>query len=216
MIPSGRLLTGRPRLLVIYATEWGSTAGVAEAIADELRNGGAEVDLSAIGVAPSPALYDGVVIGGPMIRGWHKDAVHYVASHRADLAGRSVAYFLTALSLTDTGEDDLDGIPLFADARLAKAPRRAGRLGLAERYARPRRYLRGVLRKAPLVRPVSVAFLGGSLNLMRLNIFQRQFVLLVVRASPRDARNWEEIHRWARELLPLLARRNGSLEESSP
>jgi menaquinone-dependent protoporphyrinogen IX oxidase len=61
-----------------------------------------------------------------------------------------------------------------------------------------------VLKAAPHVRPVSVAFFGGKLELFRLNIFQMLFVILVIRAQPGDRRNWPPIQQWAASLLPLL------------
>ena len=40
--------------------------------------------------APGPAGYDAVVVGGPMIMGWHKDARKYLKRHRDQLGARAV------------------------------------------------------------------------------------------------------------------------------
>ena len=62
------------RALLVYATRHGSTREVADAVAEELRAAFAEVDVHEARSAPPPAGYDAVVVGGPMIMGWHKDA----------------------------------------------------------------------------------------------------------------------------------------------
>jgi menaquinone-dependent protoporphyrinogen oxidase len=206
-----RAETGNPaqaRVLVVCATARGSTTKVAEAVADELRAAGAYVDVAPAPGGADPAGYDAVVVGGPMIMGWHKDALRYLKTHQAELASRPTAYFLTAMSLTDTADVQVEGVPVFKDPGLAKPPRTAGKLGLKERYATPAHYLRKPFKKAPRLRPATVAFFGGSLDLTQLNIFQMLFVVAVVRATPGDGRNWEAIRGWARELLPQLMARD--------
>ncbi len=95
--------TGR-RVLVAYATKYGSTAKVAETVAEELRAAGCEAEARSVGDAASTAGFDAVVVGGPMIFGWHKEAVKYVKARRDALAAVPVAYFITAASLTDDGD----------------------------------------------------------------------------------------------------------------
>ncbi len=65
-------------------------------------------------------------------------------------------------------------------------------------------YLRPVLDVAPLVKPVSVGFFGGKLELYRLPLLQMLFVLLVIQAQPGDFRNWPAIRAWATSLRPEL------------
>lgn len=194
----------RPRLLLVYATRSGSTAQVAEAVAKALRSTEADVDMRTLASDPDPSEYDVVVVGGPMLMGWHRDAVGYVRRHRDSLAARRTAFFITAASLTDQGEDQVDGIPVVADPWLAKRPRVDGRLSLKERYARPAHYLASVRKKAPQVRPVTVAFFGGCLDLTKLRLWEKLFVLLVIRASPGDGRHWDFIRTWATSLGSLL------------
>ena len=115
-----------------------------------------------------------------------------------------VAYFLTAMSLTQTGETSIGAIPLCIDPTLAKAPRNAKRLGLKERYATVTNYLRPVLRSAPQVKPVSIALFGGKLEFYRLKLLQMLFVLVVIQAQPGDRRNWTVIRDWAAGLRTQL------------
>ena len=63
------------RVLVVYATRHGSTREVAEAVAVELRGAFGDVDLREAAGAPGPAGYDAVIVGGPMIMGWHRHKI---------------------------------------------------------------------------------------------------------------------------------------------
>ena len=195
-----------PRILLVCATRHGSTKEVADAVAEELRAAGAEVDVRAAGESPDPAAYSAAVVGAPMIMGWHKDALRYVERYRDQLSAMPTAYFVTAMSLTDTGRPDVDGVPIVKDPWLVKAPRAAARLSFKERYARPEHYLGDILQKTRPVRPETVAFFGGALDFTKMNIFEQLFVTFIVSATPGDARNWKAVREWAGGLLPQLAR----------
>ena len=192
------------RILLVCATRHGSTCEVADAIAEELRTAGHQVDQRPVAEAPGPAGYDAVLVGGPMIMGWHRQAVKYVKKHRGDLERLPTALFITAASLTDTGESDVQGVPIFKDPWLAKAPRDAAKLSRKERYALPENYLGKVLKKGAPVRPRSAAFFAGSLDLTTMNIMEKAFVLLVVGATPGDGRNWKAIREWGAGLGEVL------------
>jgi menaquinone-dependent protoporphyrinogen IX oxidase len=78
------------------------------------------------------------------------------------------------------------------------------RLSIEEQYSSAGNYVRPMLRAGGSVRPISVAFLGGRLDMFRLNWWQMLFVMLIVRAKPGEYRNWEFIEQWATELGPKL------------
>ena len=192
------------RVLVAYATNAGSTAKVAQVIGEELGKDGAQVQVCRLEEVTSVELYDAVVVGAPMIMGWHGAAVKFIKKHQPALSQMPVAYFLTAMNLTQTNEKSVGTIPIYVDPALAKPPKNAKRLSLKERYATVTNYLRPVLEAAPLVKPVSVGFFGGKLELYRLPLLQMLFVLLVIQAQPGDFRNWPAIREWAANLRPEL------------
>jgi menaquinone-dependent protoporphyrinogen oxidase len=202
--PSTQLLDRQARILVVYATRHGSTAEVAETVAAEVRAAGAQADVRPAAAGAEPAGYDAVVVAAPMIMGWHKAALRYVRGHRARLAGLPTAYLVTAMSLTDTGDDEVSGVPIVKDPWLAKPPRNAAKLSYRERYAAPAHYLGDILRKTAPVHPRTVGFFAGSLDFTTMNLLEKLFVLLVVGATPGDARNWDAIRAWAHDLLPQL------------
>ena len=110
------------KILVAYATLSGSTAEVAEAIGETLGQEGAQVDVRPIKDVGDLNAYRAVVVGGPMIMGWHKQAKRCVKKHRGALSQMPVAYFFTAINLTKTTEPSLDTVPIYQDPRAAKPP----------------------------------------------------------------------------------------------
>lgn len=81
-------------VLVAYGTTNGSTAEIAEKVAETLRKGGLTAGALPARSVTSVAPYDAVVVGGGLYAGrWHKDARGFVRRHRAELAHRPVWLF---------------------------------------------------------------------------------------------------------------------------
>ncbi|MGW1963772.1 flavodoxin domain-containing protein [Streptomyces sp. NPDC001935] len=81
-------------VLVAYGTTNGSTAEIAETVAETLREGGLTARALPARSVTSLAHYDAVVVGGGLYAGrWHKDARAFVRRHRAELAHRPVWLF---------------------------------------------------------------------------------------------------------------------------
>lgn len=192
-------------ILVAYTTNAGSTQEVAEAIAGELQCAGATVDVSRLDEIEDLHPYQAVVIGAPMIVGWHRGAVKFLKKHQQTLSRVPVAYFFTAMSLTKTGEAHQNFSRIEIDPNLPKDPKNPSRLSLRERYTTAEHYLNPVLRAAPLVRPVSVGIFAGKMDYIRLKPLQRLFVMFIIQAQPGDRRNWPAIKTWAASLCtPFL------------
>jgi menaquinone-dependent protoporphyrinogen oxidase len=188
------------KILVAYVTNTGTTADVARAIGEELQKTGAQVDVVELRQVRDLDSYSAVVLGAPMIMGWHREAVGFLKGNQKQLSQISVAMFMTAMSLTRTADTSVDGVPLYIDENLPQPPKVEGRLSFKERYATVQQYLRPVLRAVPAVRPVSVAFLGGRLDIYRLKWWQALFVMAIIQAPPGDRRNWDAIRAWAGSL----------------
>lgn len=189
------------KILVAYGTNSGTTADVAKAIGEEIHKSGAQVEVLPLEAVKQVEGYDGVVLGAPMIMGWQRGAVGFLKKHQAALARVPVALFIMAMSLTQTGDTQVEGVPITVDPGLAKPPAREGRLSFKERYATVTNYLRPVLKAAPQVRPVQVGFFGGRLDMYRLKWWQALFVMVVIQAPPGERRNWEAIRGWAGKLF---------------
>lgn len=202
------------RVLVAYTTFSGSTAEVAQAVGEEITKSGLRVEVLPAGEVKSLAGYDGVVIGGPMIMGWHRPAQAFLKKHREDFLRIPLAVFVTALSLTQTSEMGVDGVPVYVDEKLPKQPAQEGRLSLRERYATLANYLRPILSATRPARPASIGVFGGKLEYGRLKPWAVMFVMVIVQAPAGDRRNWAAIRTWAAGLPGALglAKREAEVE----
>jgi menaquinone-dependent protoporphyrinogen oxidase len=123
-------------LLVAYGSKHGSTQEVAEAIARRLGTSGLEAEVRPAAELEDLTPYEGVVLGGALYFGrWHKDAAHFLAKHRQELATNPPAVF-------------------------ALGPKNADTQGLAESRAQ----LDKALAKLPEVEPRAVAVFGGVVD----------------------------------------------------
>ncbi|MDP2311305.1 MAG: flavodoxin domain-containing protein [Pseudomonadota bacterium] len=167
------------RILVTYASRFGATAGVAEAIGATLVDGGAQVDVLPMDEVSSLAPYDAVVVGSAIQRSkWLPEALRFVETHRVELAERRVATFLVCMTLTMRTDHR-------AHVATWMAPVRA------------------------LVTPVSEGLFAGALEIDHLDSFadRVKFRLSVWLGvwKEGDHRDWGAIRAWATEVGPLLA-----------
>lgn len=188
------------KILVTYATQAGSTADVAQAVGQEITRCGLQVDVLPLEKVVSIEAYDGVVVGGPMIMGWHRSALGFLKKHRKAFGRIPLAVFATAMSLTQIGETSVKGVPIFVDDKLPKPPTKQGSLTLRERYARIPNYAGPILGALGPAKPASIAFFGGRLEYGRLPWWAVLFAMVIIQAPAGDRRNWAAIRAWAAQL----------------
>ena len=95
-------------VLVTYGTTNGSTAEIAEAVADVLRKEGLAVESRPARSVTNVSRYDAVVVGGGLYAGrWHKDARRLVRRHRGELAKRPVWFFSSGPLDASASERDI-------------------------------------------------------------------------------------------------------------
>lgn len=201
------------QILVTYATMAGSTAEVAQAIGEEMAGSGLQVDVLPLEQVEHLENYDGVVLGAPMILGWHRAALRFLKKNRRTLAEKPLALFATAMSLTETGERQVQGVAVTVDEDLPKAPQNAGKLSFRERYARLSSYVGPMLKAAGPAQPASIAVFGGRMEYGRLPWWGVLFAMFIVRAPAGDRRNWEAIRAWAREVQEYLTAEDAEYAE---
>ena len=192
------------KFLVTYATMAGSTAEVAQVVGEEIARSGAQVDVLPLTKVKGLEAYDGVVVGGPMIMGWHRAALRFLRANRRAFQRIPLAVFVMAMSLTQTGEMSLNEAPVTVDEKLPKPPEKEGNLNFRERYARLANYLRPILRATEPVKPASIGVFGGRLEYGRLKWWAVLFVMLIIRAPAGERRNWAAIRSWAAGLPAAL------------
>ncbi len=192
------------KILITYATMAGSTVEVAEAVGEEIAQRGLQVEVLPIRDVKDIQAYDGVVIGGPMIMGWHREALRFLKKHRGTFQTIPYAVFVMAISLTQTSEANVGGVQVYLDEDLPKQPINEERLTFRERYARLSNYLNPILKATRPTKPVSIGVFGGRLEYGRLKWWAVLFVMLVIQASAGDRRNWTAIRSWASGLPVAL------------
>ena len=188
------------KILVTYATMAGSTAEVAQVVGEELARSGLQVEVLPLSEVKNLDDYAGVVVGAPMILGWHRAARRFLKQHRKSFQHIPLAVFAMAISLTQTGETSLDGVPITVDEKLPKAPEKAGSLSFKERYARLSNYVQPILKAARPAKPVSIGVFGGRMEYGRLKWWAVLFVMVIIQARAGDQRNWDAIRLWAADL----------------
>lgn len=196
----GATYSAHKRILVAYATMAGSTAEVAQAVGEQIATRGTQVDVLPIGRVTDIEGYDAVVVGAPMIMGWHREALRFLKKNHSVFQRIPVAVFVLAMSLTKTGETNVDGVFVTIDEELPKLPLQEGKFNFRERYARLENYLRPILKTIRPSRPVSIGVFGGRLEYGRLKWWAVLFAMLIIQAPAGDRRNWPAIREWAAHL----------------
>ena len=94
-------------VLVAYASKRGSTAEIAEAIAETLRQSGLQVDCMAADQVKAVDAYDAVVLGSAVyIKRWRGDAKRFLRKHGGKLAQRPLWVFSSGPVGTPGSDDD--------------------------------------------------------------------------------------------------------------
>jgi len=99
-------------VLVAYGTKNGSTARIAEAIAEVLRKEGLTAEALPAGSVASVTSYDAVVLGSGLYAGrWHRDARSFARRHRHALAERPLWLFSSGPLDASASERDIPPVP---------------------------------------------------------------------------------------------------------
>ena len=85
-----------------------------------------------------------------------------------------------------------------------QVPEKPDSLSIKERFTTLEYYLKTIVQATPEVKPVSVAFFNGKLDMRCLKWWQAAFVMIVVQAMPGDYRNWDAIRAWGRSLSKII------------
>ena len=165
------------RVLVTYASKYGSTGGVADAIGKELCSKGVAADVVLIKNAGNVSSYQGVVIGSAIYMGkWMSEAVDFVKKNKDILRQVPVAYFLVCMTLSQPTEKNRAEVLSYMDP---------------------------ILKAVPEIKPVGIGTFAGALDYNNLSWLNKK--ILKSKGTPEgDFRDWNAIRAWARE--PVYAK----------
>jgi menaquinone-dependent protoporphyrinogen oxidase len=162
-------------VLVGYATSYGSTQEVAEAIAATLREAGLEVDIQPMRDVRTLQEYSAVVLGAPLMAGhFHKDVGSFLKKQRQALTERPVAVF--ALGPVHEPHDEKE-------------------------WKDSREQLDKELAKYSWLTPAAQELFGGKFDPTKLRFPLNK---LAGKEPASDARDWTAIRAWAAGLKPIL------------
>jgi len=119
------------KYLVAYGTAAGSTAEVAEAIGEEMRQSGLAVDVRSVDEIRDLAGYDGVVIGSA-VRIFHLLPItrKFIRKFKKTLKNLPLAYFIVCMTMAEKSDENIAKTKDFAKPLLAlKEPVSLGLFG---------------------------------------------------------------------------------------
>lgn len=163
-------------ILVTYASKYGSTAEIAEKIAEVLRKGNLEVSILAANEVGDVSSYDAVVVGSGVYAGhWLKDAVTFLESNENILATTPVWIF----SSGPTGEGE--PVEIMHGWRFPEAQQST----------------------ISHIKPRDIRLFHGKIDSHKLHLGDR-LIVKAVRAKEGDFRDWEMISAWAKQIATEL------------
>jgi menaquinone-dependent protoporphyrinogen oxidase len=168
------------RILVTYASHFGATAGVAQAIGKTLTECGAQVDIFPMPEVKALSPYRAVVAGSAINAGaWLPDAWRFIKTDQAELNSKPFAAFLVCMTLAmKNGEQYRSNIATWME------PVRS------------------------LAKPVSEGLFAGALDIKKIPPFsdRLKFRLSVLFGvwQEGDHRDWIAIRTWSESIYPLL------------
>ena len=162
----------KKKVLVTYASKYGSTGGVADAIGKELCSKDVATDVVLIKNAGNASSYQGVVIGSAIYMGnWMPEAIDFVKKNRDILRQVPVAYFLVCMTLSQPAE---------------------------EKRTKVLSYMDPLLKDVPEIKPIGIGTFAGALDYKNLSWVNKK--ILKSKGLPEgDFRDWNAIRAWARD-----------------
>ncbi len=163
------------KVLVGYATKFGSTKEVAEKIGDILRKKGLKAEVKPVKEVNTLEVYKSVILGAPLMMGrWHKDAHNFLGRYKKEISERPVAVFALGPVSVPHSEKEWQG---------------------------SRDQLMKELAKYPWFKPITAEILGGKFD---PKVLPFPINRLAGSAPASDARDWKMIREWASKLVTKI------------
>jgi len=166
------------KAIVAYASKYGSTKGIAEFIAEKLRQHGTQAEARPVDAAHNPGDYDALVVGSAVyMMHWLKEAAEFVRRNRTVLANRPVWLFSSGPLGSDASANDPKLEPKeIAEFREAINPREH-RIFFGELNGSKLGFAHQMMRKLPAARAI---------------------------LPEGDFRDWNDIEAWASSIAQAL------------
>lgn len=178
------------KVLVAYATAYGSTKEVAESIAQTLKEQKIDADCYPVEQVTGPlSAYHSVVLGSCVHAGsWISSAITFAQNHKQELLQKNLAFFSTQLG--GLGDTDMD------------KRKREG-------------YMNATFNVIPRSAVKTLGFFGGKIDLSKMSWCERTLFSAFGSASFEDKRDWNAIKAWATSLASSLPHPPADLPSAS-
>lgn len=154
-------------VLVAYASRYGSSAEIAQAIGKELCSRGIAAEVRNVEDVTDLSAYGAVVVGSAIRMGhWLPAATAFVQNNQTTLRSVPTAFFTVHMLATDES----------AESRQQRTGYTAA--------------------EHELVKPELEAFFTGKIDAQQLNLMERLMVKMV-QSPTGDLRNWDAVRTWA-------------------
>lgn len=165
------------KILVAYASKYGSTREIAKKIGEDLRSAGLEVDIRPVAQVTSIDPYQAVVLGSAVYIGkWIKEVEAFLKANVKPLSERSVWLFSSGPS----GEGDPNAL-----VGGATVPPN----------------LKPVIDQ---IHPQQVILFHGNIDLNKVNPIEKWAVKSIVKKPFGDYRDWQMIRAWTDGIASAL------------
>jgi len=178
------------RVLIVYATRYGATAGTTEEIAKILREEGFEVRVvnAKEEKVKDISEHELVVVGSGIQMGkWTSETDGFLSKFHRELGHKKLALFVSSMKTVSEREGKTDDL---TKSRKATLDDKVAKYDL---------------------HPIALGFFGGVIDYNKMNfLFRRTMGFLKpqlekdgfkeVQPGVYDLRNWDEIRSWAKEL----------------
>ena len=179
------------KVLIAFASQFGSTGEVAEAIGDVLCQQDCAVDIKWIRDVNQVDTYDAVIVGSAIqYDKWMPEAVDFVKTNQKALSSVPVAYFFTCLTLAKKNAKTEQQALVYADK------------------------LRAI---SSQVVPVSVHGFAGVVDFSKMSFLTRMMLKAITTINgvrEGDYRDWDAIHSWAHSVYFKLSNAESKVFES--
>ena len=173
--PTTKMGVGMSKVLVVYGTGTGCTAGVAERIGKAMAAKGASVEVVPAKSAPDPSGYDAVLVGSGIRAGnWHAPVKEWVVKNAESLKDKPVAFFTACLTMA-TDPTKTDEVRAYTDAIVAETG----------------------------VKPVDVGLFAGWNEPKEFSFIERT-IMKMMKAPEGDFRDWAAIDAWSEKVAGEL------------
>lgn len=170
------------KVLVTYASKYGSTAEIAEKIGQLLRKSELQADVMPANRAGDPTNYQAVIVGSAVYIGqWRREAASFLKANEKILAQKPVWLF----SSGPTGEGDLEAL------------------------LQGWRFPKGLQPIADRIQPRDIAVFRGAVETQKLNPLEK-WMMKQVKAAGGDFRDWEAITSWV-AAVAVAVKENGQV-----